>query len=85
MAERPFRRRRACDCPKQCWGPKGAQHAITCRPGRPHCRWRRKTKGLCDCVAYHHPHRMTSGRCLSGPKGAERYESYLRTVRWRAA
>lgn len=78
-------RRKACDCPAQCWGPKREQHAIKCRPARPACRWRRRERGLCECVAYHYPHRSGSGRCLEGPHGAERYEQHLRTARYRAA
>lgn len=78
-------RRKACDCPAQCWGARREQHSIKCRPARPACRWRRRANGLCTCVAYHYPHRTGSGRCLEGPKGAERYEQYLRTPRRRAA
>ena len=49
--------------PAKCHGPRDGQHAAGCRLGRPACRWRRRDKGICLCVAYHFPHRDGSGRC----------------------
>lgn len=47
---------------KHCHGP--ARHKVSCRPGRPLCRWRRKTRwGVCLCGNYHFPHRLGSGAC----------------------
>ncbi len=56
-------RRKACACPATCWGPAAEQHSISCRPGRPLCRWRRKDTPLCHCDKYPYPHRDNSGVC----------------------
>lgn len=43
------------------------RHRADCRPGRPHCRYRRKCKGLCNCDAYWWgTHRANSGACRTG-------------------
>ena len=84
MRPESLERRRAADCPPKCFGAEKRKHAIKCRPARPACRWRRRERGLCTCVAYHFPHRSGSGRCIERD-GGERYEIHLRTARRRAA
>lgn len=38
-------------------------HKRGCRAARPLCRWRRRIRGVCNCGAYHFPHRLISGAC----------------------
>jgi hypothetical protein len=60
-----LKRRKACDCPAQCYGPELSRHSIRCRPARPACKWRREAAGhvTCDCPVYRFPHRAGAGRC----------------------
>lgn len=54
---------------KRCWGPDPKQHLRACRKARPRCRWRRAlspTRRVCECPAYHFPHRSGSGACRLG-------------------
>lgn len=44
-----------------------------CRRGRPLCRRSDNPRNsTCNCVGYHFPHRLGSGRCQANPAGAER-------------
>lgn len=61
--------------PEVCYGPAPHQHAKGCHPARPLCRWMRRVqpqRQMCDCGAYHFPHRRGSGAC-GDPMKAERY------------
>jgi hypothetical protein len=53
-----------------CWQPGGSGlviHTARCRPARPLCRWARRARwGICECTAYHYPHRRASGACKHG-------------------
>jgi hypothetical protein len=64
--------------PRQC---NQYEHAKGCRPGRPLCRWMRRVRadkrGVCDCPAYHFPHRRGSGLCGHPERFWEDYSKWL--------